>query len=95
MAADGARNSFCDGSGAGGVRKGGGGGGGGFALSMDRGTRKGSILEKRQQKAYARRQPLLPDLLFLREINGALSWQVKNVKGKRLWEEGVLDLREG
>lgn len=92
MTADGARNSFCDGSGAGGVGKG---GGGVFALSMDRGTRKGSILEKRQQKAYARRQPLLPDLLFLREINGALSWQVKNVKGKRLWEEGVLDLREG
>lgn len=49
----------------------GGGGEGGFALSMDRGTRKGSILEKRQQKAYARRQPLLPDLLFLREMNGA------------------------
>lgn len=63
--ADGARNSFCDGSGTRGV------GEGGFALSMDRGTRKGSILEKRQQKAYARRQPLRPDLLFLREINGA------------------------
>lgn len=30
MAADGARNNFCDGSGAGGVRKGGGGEGGGL-----------------------------------------------------------------